>query len=267
MTGFGFESGDPNLRDKIAALKAKRSAQSGKQRVEEFLEKELHVDPRDLPFDLASAEARMKEIMDGVGVDIADVQGNSMGLKAVVFKTSDYDESPTSGCPHCGTKTAGGYWGEPDATKGTGNWTCYECDVSSEKVPLPDTTVKTVTENEHGGEDWHDLKRCWNSYVGKLTYRHEDEGDAVTVYSFVSTKDWRNVSTCSTVPPDPNPDPTKYPTGATLRIQKAVYNHGDLDVERIYVRVGGLFSDTDIVNLATMEPITDLTGWTVVEVL
>jgi hypothetical protein len=265
----GFESGDPNLHDKIAKLKQKR--QSGKDRVNEFLEKELHLDPRDLPFTLDAANARMKEIMDGNGfgdrVDFANMQGNSLGLKAVFFRSNDLP-LPPQGCPACGDTTSGGYW-DNVSTSGDvrqGEWVCYSCDERS-LVPLtPDTTIKTVTHNDHGGEDWHDLTRCWVAFRDHVKVLNPSE-EQVTCYSFVVSKTWNSAQAEAIVPPAPEPDIATYPTGATLRIQKATFNAGDVDVEHVYVRVGGLFNDTDVVDLNTMKPIEDLSGWTVSEEL
>lgn len=256
--GYGFEAGDPKLHDKIAALKARRGAQSGKQRVNEFLEKELHVDPRDLPLDKANADARLKEIADEVGGDVVDLHGNSLGIKDVVFSTSNY---PDATCPSCNVSS--GYWDTSD-TK-TPHWYCYECE-ERKALPTPDTTVKTVTDNEHKGVDWHDLNRCWNAYVKHIRVDREND-EPLTVYSFHSVSSYYGVSTEAIVPEDPNPDVTSYPSGATLRIQRATFKGGDVDVDKQYVRVGGLFNETDIVNIQTMQPIDDLDGWTVIEEL
>lgn len=270
LGGYGFEAGDPNLHDKIAKLKAKRGAQSGKQRVNKFLEDELHVDPRDLPFNLDSANARMHEIMEAMGTDIADLVGNSMGLKSVVFKFVATLPDPPNGCPSCGSKTAGGWWDNVNLAKGEGDWICYDCDQNSHVAPLPDTVVKTVTDHNHGGEDWHDLNRCWTAFVKHVRVIRPEAGqdgedvEADTpLYSFTTTL----AGTEAIVAPAPEPDITKYPTGAVLRIQKAVFRDGDLDVERMYVRIGGLFDDNDVTVLDTMQPMQDLTGWTVIEEL
>lgn len=270
--GGGFESGDPNLHDKIAKLKAKRGAQSGKQRVEEFLEKELHVDPRDLPFSLDAANSRMHEIMNGNGAGLADVVGNSLGLKAVAFKNAN-PSNPINGCPGCGSTTAGGHWADTRPEKGDGDWLCYDCD-TTHAAPLPDMTLKTVTENDHGGEDWHDLHRCWAAYRKHATVKPAEEPAVEPAststeehYTFTVTNEYRTASTYAVETPDPDPDATHYPSGATLRIQRATFNSGDMDVERIYVRIGGLFDDTTPTNIDTMRPITDMTGWTVIEQL
>ena len=260
----GFGASDPNFQDKLAKLKARRGAQSGKQRVEEFLEKELHVDPRDLPFTLDAANARMKEIMDGNGSDLVDVVGNSLGLKTVVFKTSNY---PDATCTKC--QQSSGYWRAPTGNATRHDWWCYECDEADPTVPVPDTTIKTATENDHGGEDWHDLKRCWRAFHAYVKYPapaklDEEQHES---YSFTVTKDWRTSATEAVEVPTPEADITKYPTGAVLRIQKAEFVNGDMEVERQYVRIGGLFDDTTPTNLETMQPIPDVTGWTVIEEL
>lgn len=266
--GYGFEAGDPNLHDKIAKLKAKRGAQSGKQRVEEFLEKELHVDPRDLPLALQAAKDRLKEIMQSNACDLIIITGNSLGLKAVEFKDSGYSD-PMNGCPNCGTKTAGGNWSATRPDKGDGDWYCYDCDETS-VAPLPPNTLKTADENKHDGQDWHDLKRVWTSFVANARVTERDGeplNEPIVVHSFSVTSNWNGVEVAPIVPPMPEADPAKYPSGATLRIQKASFDTGDLEVETRYVRVGGLFNDTDIVNLDNMQPIQDLTGWTVIEEL
>lgn len=268
MGGYGFEAGDPNLRDKIAKLKQKRGAQSGKQRVESFLENELHVDPRELPFSLDAANARMKEIMEANSGFFADFKGNSLGLKVVIFR-SDYDNTgPTNGCPACGTTSAGGYWDSVRRDKGEGDWFCYGCDAAN-VAPLPGNVLNTVTGNDHSGEDWHDLNRCWAAYCTHLKVPDPVKvgEEQITCYSFTTTRTWSSVNTEPVVPPTPEPDITKHASGSVLRIQKATFVDGDLNVERQYIRIGGLFDDMTPTNLDTMMPITDLTGWSVIEEL
>lgn len=266
MGGYGLEGSDPTLHDKIAALKQKRK--SSKDRVNDFLENEIHVDPRDLPFSLDAANSRINAMMSDVGAQIASIHGNSMGLKSVTFATSDY---PDIACPSCGS-TQDGYWRATRPPAGTGTWFCYDCETES-KAPLPDTTVCTATDNDHAGQDWHDLQRCWKAFTGALKYpdpcpKGEEQR---TVYSFrAQLNHYGTMATTEALEaPAPEPDIYKYPTGATLRIRRSTFNNGDVNTQEQYVRVGGLFNDNDIVNLDSMQPIPaeQVPGWLVVEEL
>jgi hypothetical protein len=57
----------------------------------------------------------------------------------------------------------------------------------------------------------------------------------------------------------PDEDPTTYPSGTTLLVERGN--------EHEVVRVGGLFSDTDLTILRSMQPMSDTSGWIVKEVL
>jgi hypothetical protein len=132
---------------------------------------------------------------------------------------------------------------------------------------VPDNTVCTASENDHAGQDWHDIKRCYSAFANGITLTSPATGDTITCFSFDVAKSWNGVDVSAVAPITPEPDISKYPSGAVLRIQKATFKGGDMEVERQYVRIGGLFDDTTPTNLDSMMPISDLTGWTVVEEL
>lgn len=79
--GFGLESSDPNIEAKIARVKAGRK--SSKDQVSDYLQRELGVDARELPFHPKAASERVRKLMTDADTDEAVLVGNSMGLKSV----------------------------------------------------------------------------------------------------------------------------------------------------------------------------------------
>lgn len=249
--GYGFQGSDPKFEDKIAKLK--QSHKSGKQRINDFLEKELGVDPRELRFDVAQANARLKELLDSASAPVADLFGNSMGLKSVRFSTHDY---PAATCPNCGASH--GYW-DAELDPPQSHWYCYDCEQHVGNPQTGGCTVADLTEKAHGGSDWHDLNRIYNAYRDAYP----------TCYKFTGESNWQGLNLAEPIEPEaPNPDPLSYPTGSVLRIEHTTLaEDGRATSEQRYVRVGWLFNDNEVTILETMTPMQDLSGWTVVEVL
>lgn len=279
MWGGGFDS---DLGSKIDQMLAGRP--SAKQRVEDFLVDELHVDPGKIPLSLKDARTFINEKMAERDSHQCAFNGNSMGLASVEFFKSQQDEPQT--CPSCHSGYAS--CGEIKAGPSIGKWLCDDCEheftwtrpgQSSEKVTERSNTVlwpellrvytaflKGVHLEADG--DAPDCQECGASNAGSREAPHlceicEKQLKPIRPPSFTKflvTHTWREAEVQGT--PDKKlrwKRPEKYPTGTRLRVTNGT--------ESIYARVGGLFSDADIVNLASMKPIEQTSKWTVVEVL
>lgn len=199
LGGYGAQGSDPNLPDKIAALK--RSRKSPEDTLREFLERDIGVDPRTLAFTHRQALEHLRDVLEVNETDEVQLFGNSLGFSRAVFH---------------------GY----------------------------DTPAITITSDEPGEYDWHDLERAYTA----LTKAHgKCRFDVALAYPEVDV-----------TPLDPAPvrqrDPSKYPSGALLRL---THSSG----RREYVRIGGLLDDTTPTIVDTLQPIGDLTGWSVTEEL
>jgi hypothetical protein len=255
----GFGSHEPDVQSKLAALKAKKG-NNPEANVAKYLSEDLGVDIRELPYNLNSANERLKEIAGAEGADIVDISGNSMGITSLALSTSIYGDIL---CPKC-ANAADGYWRDTSGPNNTGTWNCYDCGEEYADIPLPDTTLKTATPNDHQGLDWHDVLRIYTAYH---KYIH-GEGDYATrdYWSFKAAVTYAGVNVSPVEPQSVNPDPKSYPTGTILRLEKHVLDeNGGTTSEHEYVRIGGLFDDDTITILSSMKPIQDLTGWTVTE--
>lgn len=277
MWGGGF---DPDLGSKIDQMLAGKP--SAKQRVEEFLVDELHVDPSKIPLSLKDAKVLINQKMGERDAGSARLQGNSMGLSFVEFFKQDQSEPDT--CGACGQQ------GYIYRAGGVDQWHCEECEQTFKWTPTKAGGTK-VTERSDAGL-WSDLLRVYTAFLRGV---HDESGDAPdceecgasnagnrqaphlcptcekkirptrtaqapTFTKFVVTHSWNEADVTGV--PDKKPKwkrPEKYPTGTQLRITDGT--------EMIYVRVGGLFSDADVVNLATMKPIQKISAYSVVEVL
>jgi len=284
MTMWGGGGFDPGLSSKIDQMLAGKP--SAKQRVEEFLVDELHVDPSKIPLSFKDARVLINQKMGERDAGSARLQGNSMGLVYVEFFKQDQDE-PDS-CPNCSaTRMGGAYF-----YRSGKDWMCDDCEQSFTWTPTKAGGEK-VTERTHASL-WPDLLRVYTSFLKHV--EPEAVGDAPdcegcgasnagsrraphlcdtcekrlqggkpivrppAFTKFMVTHSWAEADVTGV--PDKKPKwkrADKYPTGAQLRITDGT--------ELIYVRIGGLFSDTDVVNLATMKPIQKVSAWTVVEVL
>lgn len=265
LGGYGVQGSDPNLADKLAKLKSSR--QSPTDRLNSFLEKDMGVDPHELPMNLGAARKRMHEILqdDPVfqgGPVFADFVGNSMGLKSVLLTSTD---APDGVCPSCGYTT--GYWHSEDDSNIITDWYCYECEEHQGILPeYPEP--KVITADNPDGCDWHDILRIYTAFNHYLPEGEENVDKRGTVYRFRVSQNYRDIDVTTVDVPAPNPDPTSYETGRLLRVEKHVIDeHGAYTSHREYVRIGGLFNESDVTILSTMQPIEDLTGWNVVEEL
>lgn len=240
--GFGGRF-DDELNAKIDNLLAGKK--SAKDKVEEFVEKDLGLDPTKLPLNPKQAATRANEIAQERGAAILEWHGNSLGLKGV--RASDMQVV----CPTCGGTD------HTDATEydpaRTGQMYCYDCadNGNGNEYFEPQRDVKEYGEHDKD-KDWNDFLRIWKA----LQPEHG--------YSFKVTYTYYGDPTVETITAKVDPDPKKLKTGQTVRMQK---HHIDADDEYVYAKVGGLFSDTDICILPQMTPIADLSGWRVVEVL
>lgn len=257
MFGFGSGGGDPNLSSKIAELKKRKSAPD---KVTDFLEHDLGVDPRDLAYRLDQAKERLSAFMLVHGVRTAKVIGNSLGLQRIEFHT---DPDTLADCPNCNVH-GDGYWDDHVG----GDWHCYNCD-ETHPVPVKAEEIAAAVTSDSGVDDWHDAKRIYVAFLADFHQDLDPLEDHAQIRCFTAERQWNGTVELGGWAIDtPEPDISTYPTGANLRIQRTILNEeGGARPERDYVRVGGLFNDTDIVNLTTMQPIEDLSGFIVIEVL
>lgn len=254
---FGTEN--QNVQDKLAALKARRGNDPSSQ-VKNFLEKDLGVDMRELPFTLVDANQFLNKVCENEGTYGLRVQGTSMGLTKLVLDAPRSDIP----CPNCGSQN--GWWDVYPS-----RWYCGDCeenlgealvDVPPDRVP----SGKEATDDDHGNIDWHDVLRSFNALKKYAKFKREADKEPTETYSWRVNHGYREATIEPIEPAHVNPDPKSYPTGTVLRMEKRILDEsGAVAVTSEYVRVGGLYNDDDLTILATMQPIPDLTGWTVVE--
>jgi ribosomal protein L37AE/L43A len=242
MTRFGGGF-DGDLSSKIDQLLAGRP--SAKQKVEEFLVEELHVDPSKLPISLKDARKLINDKMAERDSNIAWFQGSSMGLTHVRFDKND-NSNPT--CPTCGNDYNVSLMGANQ----------YECEDCEKSFTWTKATAKFELVNERSNKAlWDDMLRCYNAFVKGV---HAEDDPSVDFTKFQATHTWGEAAVIGTKDkPIKWKRPGKYPVGTSLRVTDGTNFE--------WVRVGGPFSDEDLVNLATMKPMKDSSKWTVVEVL
>jgi endogenous inhibitor of DNA gyrase (YacG/DUF329 family) len=254
--GFGgFGSQDQGVQDKLAALKAKKGNDPSAQ-VKDFLEKDLGVDMRELPFTLGDANQFLNKVCEDQGVPGLEVVGNSRGLTKLLFDVPQTDVP----CPVCGGTNG---WWEVWPTR----WFCD--DNCESEVAVPATAIPAgseATEASPRNVDWHDMLRSFEALKKHAKFKRESDPDPTDTYSWKVVHGYREATIEPIEPVHVNPDPKSYPTGTVLRMEKRILDEtGAVTVTSEYVRVGGLYSDDELTILATMQPIQDLTGWTVVE--
>lgn len=125
----------------------------------------------------------------------------------------------------------------------------YQAEYGDQGYPKK-TQAKVVTQKDLGDDDtWHNFERIWNAHKGEFTLRFKihaqylgktDEPVEAVKVKFLK-------------------DPRKLKAGQTARLEK--------NGESIYAKMGGLFDDTTLTNLADMKPIQPVSGWVVVEVI
>ena len=246
MSIFGNFGGryDEELNAKIDNLLAGKK--STKDKINEFVEHDLGVDPNSLPLNDKQARMRANELAQQRNAAVLEWVGNSLGLKAV----RAHDMSVA--CPTCGG-TDHAEAQQIDDTKPAGWLYCYDCadNGNGNEFFEPQRTSSEVTDRDRD-KDWNDFHRVWKALQPEFGY------------SFKVTFTYYGEPNVETVEQKFDPDPRKLKTGQTVRLQK---HHIDADDEYVYAKVGGLFSDDDICVLPNMTPIEDITSWRVVEVL
>lgn len=243
--GFGMFGGrfDEELNSKIDNLLAGKK--SAKDKVEEFVEHDLGLDPSKLPLNPKQARTRANEIMQERGAGSMVWDGNSLGLKQIVFSQQ------TTTCPNCsGSDFCNAR--DVDDTQPAENLYCYDCADNGNPAFFTPTYPQTTVGPHDKDKDWGDYERIWKALTPELSY------------SFRVKMAYYGEAETESISPHFDPDPRKLKTGQTVRLQKHVI---DAEDEYVYAKVGGLFSDTDICILPQMTPIEDISVWRVVEVL
>jgi hypothetical protein len=123
---------------------------------------------------------------------------------------------------------------------------------------------KIATESDDQGTDWHDWARVFDALV------HQAKTDGAPAYAFHVSRTWNSdspVTVQRAATKAVNPDPMSYPPGTFLRIERRIISEDDTHNERHYVTVGTVFGDEGVTILETRQPMTDLTGWSVIEEL
>ena len=237
MSMFGFGGNfDDALNDKVNKLLA--GLPSNEDKIHDFVQKDVGIDPESLPLTIKAAEGRLLQwasAVSGEGCLRVHLLGNSLGLSRVEWAEAD----ASAPCPACGA------WSTPPP----GLWTELRyCEPCAKFFSTFDAGV-TTTVVTHGDAEWHTLERIWEA----LTVVHGPD--------FVATTQYNATVECVTIEAPPmNPDPMSYAPGTVLRVIG-----GESDFQ--YVRVGGLFGDNVLTNLHTMAPIQEQDAWRVVEVL
>lgn len=275
--GFGFDSDLGSKIDKLLAGKP-----SAKQKVEEFLVDELHIDPSKIPLSLKDARLTINRMMGERDAQSALLHGTSMGLAWVGFTPTKNDQPTT--CPGCSAQT---YF--HDLYDQVGNqWECDDCNHQ-----FTWTKPKSVLVKVHEADQdkaWPELLRVYTSLLKHV--EPEAVGDAPdcekcsasnaagrrapclcdvcerevrpqrapAFTKFLATHQYQEAEIQGIADKKPRwKRADKYPTGARLRITNGT--------ESLYVMVGGPFSDDDITNLSNMKPIRNISAYSVVEVL
>lgn len=259
MSIFGSWGGryDEELSQKVNDLLAGK--QSSQDKVNDFIEKDLGIDPSKLPFKPQDAKSRALALGHAHSAGGIEWQGNSLGLSRVVFYNLEDDLAP---CPTCGgTDVTSGDGMEDNAGNihsDPNELYCYDCEQQGNNpfympVEKDDNVLEEIRETDKH-LDWNDLERIWKSLQPEFGT------------SFKCDVPHWGESQFEPIQHDINPDPTKLPTGTTVRLHKHVI---DGDDEFVYAKIGGLFSDTDVCVLPSMKPIPadELQLWKVVEIL
>lgn len=241
--GGGFGDFDGTLGSKIDKLLAGRP--SAKQKIEDFLVDEMGVDPSKIPMSFGEAKRTINEQMNLRGYNFAVFNGNSRGLATVRCDAASNDEPE---CPHCQSTDA--------RAKGGNKYECYDCERDYTWVKPPQTGT-TFTEQTRDKDFWSELLRVYAALV--KGFHPEDEPDKNFTKFEAMTSYQEAIITGVNDPKIRWKRPERYPTGTILRVTDGT--------ESEYVRIGGPFTDDDLIILATMKPIRNPSAWTVVEVL
>src|SRR4051794_31178802 len=167
--GFGAFGGryDEELSSKIDKMLAGKP--SAKDKINEFVEKDLGVDPNSLPLNPNQAKTRANEIANERGAGIMVWDGNSLGLKRVVLS----DQQTT--CPTCGSTDHANAQDYDD--KQPKHWLyCYDCADNGNGPYFEPTYPENVITEHDRDKDWHDFERIWvalqdeNGYSFKITH-------------------------------------------------------------------------------------------------
>lgn len=244
--GWSAQSSDPNFASKLAELK--KRGKTTDQRITEFVKDDLGIDPKTLPLSWPSARALLREIMNASDDELLIFEGNSLGFDQVARYSS-------VSCERCGELTPDLF--DPVAYCGV----CEEDE--RDFIPVTDWNSDTKT------PDWRDLTRIYDTL--RATFGAPSSDHPAEAYTFAVHHDpYAALGPTVTARNDQprHQDPRMYPTGTLLRLERMIVRD-DESAETIseYVRVGGLFNDDEITILASMEPMSDLTGWTVAEEL
>lgn len=123
---------------------------------------------------------------------------------------------------------------------------------------ISDSAMDSVAIGEQHPE-WHDVNRAYTTLVKQFIDQR--------VYGFRVSLSFDPDLTFEPVPANPvrYRDATSYQSGSILRIEKHRVDGDQLVFDHLYIRIGGLFDDTTPTILDTMQPIPDLTGWSVTE--
>lgn len=236
---------DGDLQAKIdKALAGKASATD---KIQDFMKKDLGIDPGALPMTAKQARIRINQIMTERTAATCTFTGNSLGIKHVQFTDQSNAGTPCTTCKNTDTY---------DKQDGSGQYHCYDCDADFTPAPVVPTD-KPIGQNDKD-KDWSDMMRCY-----KALQKGEDYSFQVTwTYSYRG-----NDNECGEplfIHAEVEPDPRFLSVGLTVRLRKQMLNGPD---EFVYAKKGGLFNDSDVVELPSMKPITDVSAWTVVEIL
>lgn len=259
MSGiFGGSYGgryDQELQAKIdAALSGKAST---KDKIEDFVKSELKMDPATMRLTVKTATTLVGEMLSKRSKQTVAFRGNSLGLKSVLFLDAPDEQDVV--CPLCGDYVE--HYQDND-------YICYSClDPAGKTDYYRFTNVQAIsateddpgiTVNDHD-KDWPDFLRIHDALM-----RGMSDVDTLKAYSWTFTASYRgdpevttNITVC-------DPKVKNLKTGDTARLHRSVIDGED---EYVYVKKGGLFDDTTLVILDTMKPITDLSGYRVIEIL
>lgn len=246
---FGFFGGggqyDENLQSKIDNLLAGKP--SAKDKIDSFLE-EAGVDPDTIPFNMKGARQHANNYMTAESVSSMTLHGNSLHGLTKVQNVPDTNTSPT--CPVCSSTDT--YVQDTTTCRAF----CYDCEDNGNTPEFSYTPPEGQTLTaKSGNKDWNTLKRCYDAFRKEWP----------NASSYQATRSWGTEAEITALNPVlVNPNIKDYPANSLLRVVRRVAGQPPED---LVVRIGGLFDDTTPTIVATMQPITDLSGLTVEEVL
>ena len=237
---------DTDLQAKVdKALAGKKSQQD---KMAEFMKKDLGIDPGALPMTAKQARIRINTIMQDRNASACTFNGNSLGIKNVQF--TENTGNVQKPCTTCGNQDT------YDKQDGAGNWFCYDCDADFVPVVTP-STEKPIDQSSKD-KDWSDMMRCYKAL-------QKDENYSFQVgWTYTYRGNEQECGEPQVIHTEVEPDPRFLSIGLTVRLCKKNLNGPD---EYVYAKKGGLFNDSDVVELPSMKPITDIQSWTVVEIL